>query len=128
MLTRENYKIIAAKSYKSLVLADSDFEKDLSLLNRISNRIEVFCETGVMPTKRLANYLVISINCFGQEFVCDALFLNVQSKYSDALLTFLEFFGFKEEFVFIDGKETATETIPLNKAMRIRLNEELGEF
>lgn len=89
-LTKENYKLVAAKLYRNPILVDSEFAQDLMLTSRIVNRMRKFSETGELKVKLLYNHYTVACNCFGTEYVNKTIFL-LSDESTDALLTTMLF-------------------------------------
>ncbi len=89
-ITKSNYKLIAAKLYRNPRINDDEFDEDLSLIRKISKKVEKFEETGEFPTRLMVNNIIIASNCFGQDFVARLLFLLAAPKEYSCIFTLLD--------------------------------------
>jgi len=111
-ITRDNYKIIAARVYRNPVFSDDEFETDLALLRRVVKKIEKFCETGQFNTRLVFNNFVVACNCFSIGYVVRVLFLLSDPKYHSAI------------FTFVDGTVGMSNDLKINDALRV----DVGSF
>jgi hypothetical protein len=88
-ITVSNYKLTAAKLYKNPVFSDEEFEQDLSLIKRVTGKIEKFSLSGKFSSRLVFNNFTIACNCFGIEFVAKSLFLLSSPNNYDLIFTFL---------------------------------------
>lgn len=127
-LTKENYKLIAAKLYRNPILVDSEFAQDLILINRIVNRVKKFANTGELKVKLLYNHYTVACNCFGTEYVHKAIFLLSDDSIQNLLLSAL--FAFSEnteDIVVNDSKTVKYEQTMIVRAVVERITQEIRE-
>lgn len=89
IVTLDNYKLLCAKLYKNHIFTEEEFEKDLSLIKKISKKIERYSETGKINTRLVFNNFIIACNCFGKELVIKCLYLISNQNIHDLIMTFL---------------------------------------
>ena len=105
-LTKENYKLIAAKLYRNPILVDSEFAQDLILINRIVNRIKKFVATGELKVKMLYNHYTVACNCFGTDFVHKAIFLLSDETIHSILISALYAFCENDQDIVVNDAQT----------------------
>lgn len=125
-LTRENYRILAAKLYRSPILVDIEFNQDLILINRITNRIKKFANTGELKVKLLYNHYTVACNCFGTEYVNKAIFLLSDSATENLLITMLfSFTGNENDIQVNETKLVRFDRSKLISSVNERITREL---
>lgn len=113
LVTQDNYKLIAAKLYRSPLLSIKEFETDLGLVKRVSRALAKFNRTGSFRALLHYNNLRIACNCFGEEFVIKYLCLCAKDNVV-TLSTFLAFLGYADRIVvnsslvIVPGEQPAT--------------------
>lgn len=127
-LTKENYKLIAAKLYRNPILIDSEFAQDLILINRIVNRIKKFASTGELKVKLLYNHYTVACNCFGTDYVNRAIFLLADSAIHNILFSMLyAFTGNESDIVISDFDIVKFDKEHIHRAVIDRITREIRE-
>lgn len=126
-LTKENYKLIAAKLYRNPILVDSEFALDLMLINRIIQRVNKFSETGELKVKLLFNHYTVACNCFGVDYVNRAIFLLSDSNHKLLMTMLYAFCGNVNDIVVNDKKIIKYEPSELLSAVVDKINKEIRE-
>jgi hypothetical protein len=88
-LTKQNYRLLAAKLYTNPILQEEEFIQDLALIRRVVNRLIKFSESGELKPRILLNNFLVARNCFGQEYVIKLMFLMAAPNYHAILYSWL---------------------------------------
>lgn len=124
VLTKCNYKTIAAKVYRNPFFSDEEFEQDLATLKRVARKIEKFCATGEFNTNLVLNNFIISCNCFGPQFSSMMLFLFSNKNTQSAVFTFLNVtLGMSCNLRINDDLHIEAEKMVLDQGMINKLKE-----
>ena len=126
-LTKENYKLIAAKLYRNPILVDSEFALDLMLINRIVHRVNKFAETGELKVKLLFNHYTVACNCFGMEYVNKAIFLLSDSNDKLLMTVLYAFCGNENNIVVNERRIVKFEKAEILSAVVDKINKEIRE-
>lgn len=127
-LTKENYKLTAAKLYRNPILVDSEFAQDLILSNRIVNRMKKFADSGELKVKMLYNHYIVACNCFGEEYVTKSILLLSDSSTRTLLMSMLYAFNGNENDVRVnDELYVKFDKVAIIRALVDKIHKEIRE-
>lgn len=125
-ITKNNYKLVAAKVYNNPIMDEIEFSQDLSLITKVINRLSKFSTTGELNSNLLLNNYKIVCNCFGESFVSKVLLLVSKPSDINLIMTWLYFVtGNTSSIVINESLRVEFNIVNLNKTLINRLQKDL---